>query len=162
MQKCLSHSLLYDFPKIHTQSAHSKCLDKWDLPLPALSAWAALSVYSAYFPNGTVKKDSAGVWVPHIELLRHAPWHPAWETQGEIVQAPVQTSLWHPGNSYFLFAIFSIPDVCLGLKKMEGLAMQLLIVRTVKIQSIVSKTIFNWFLSLVLWKNERQQHLAPE
>ncbi len=63
------------------------------------------------------------------------------------------TLLWHPGNSYFLLAIFSSSDVCLGLKKMEGLAMQLWIIRTVKIQLILNKTIFIWFLSLALWEN---------
>lgn len=32
------------------------CRDKSDLPLPGLSAWTALSVYSAYFPKGTLTK----------------------------------------------------------------------------------------------------------
>lgn len=58
---CLCHSPLRDFPKSHTQSARSKHLDTRDLPLPALSAKEALSVYSANFPKGTVKKVSAGV-----------------------------------------------------------------------------------------------------
>ena len=132
--------LRYNFPQIHTHSAHSKRLDERDLPLPALSAWAALSVYSAYFTNGAVKKDSAGVWVPHTELLRAATTAmlhgilPGKLREG-LFRHPF-TPPWHPGNGYFLLAIFSSSDVCLGIKKMEGLARQLGIIRTVKIQLI--------------------------
>lgn len=64
------------------------------------------------------------------------------------------TPIWHPGNSYFLLAIFSSSDVYLGLKKMEGLATPLWIIRTVKVKLMLTKTIFTWFQSLVLWKDK--------
>ena len=28
-----------------------------------------------------------------MQFLRHAPWHPAWETEGRIVQTPVYTTV---------------------------------------------------------------------
>lgn len=64
------------------------------------------------------------------------------------------TPIGHPGNSYFLLAISSSSDVCLGLKKMERLAMQLWIFRTVKVKLMLTKTIFTWFPSLDLWEDK--------
>lgn len=88
------------------------------------------------FPTELLKRNLLGSGFPtqnsYMQFLSHAPWHPAWETEGRIVQAPIDTAIWHPGNSYFLLAIFSSSHVCLGLKKMEGLAMQLWIITTVK------------------------------
>lgn len=69
---------------VRTQSGRAKCRDKSDLPLPALSACPALSVYSAYFPNGTVTKDSASLSSPHRAISVAS-------CLGNIVYAPIYT-----------------------------------------------------------------------
>lgn len=69
---------------VRTRSGRSKCRDKSDLPLPVLSARTALSVYSAYFPNGTVTKDSAGLSSPHRAISVAS-------RLGNVVYAPIYT-----------------------------------------------------------------------
>lgn len=69
---------------VRTRSGRSKCRDKSGLLLPALSARTALSVYSAYFPNGTVTKDSAGLSSPHRAISVAS-------CLGNIVYAPIYT-----------------------------------------------------------------------
>lgn len=58
--------------------------DKSDLPLPGLSAWTALSVYSAYFPKGTLTKKSAA-----LSSLNRAI--SVASCLGNIVYAPIYT-----------------------------------------------------------------------
>lgn len=54
------------------------------------------------------------------------------------------TPQWHPGNSYFLSAIFNGSDVCSELTKVEGLGMQLWVTRTVKIHLILPSSLDFW------------------
>lgn len=49
------------------------------------------------FPTELLKRTLLGSGFPtqnsYVQFLRHAPWHPAWETEGRIVQAPVYTAM---------------------------------------------------------------------
>lgn len=65
--------------------------------------------------------------------------------------------MWHPGNSYFLLVNFSSSNVCLGLKKVEGLARRLSIFRTVNVKLNSTKSIFTWFPRLVLWEDKEKR-----
>lgn len=87
--------LLYAFPKIHTQSAHSKCLR------PPTSGLFLLERHYLFivptFPMEQLKRSPLGSGFPaqnsYVQFLRRAPWHPAWETEGRLVQAPAYTTM---------------------------------------------------------------------
>lgn len=132
----------------------------------ALSAWALLSVYSAYFPNGTVKKESAGVWVPHTEFLHAVPTQCSIAFSlgncGEGLLRQPFTPPRHPGNSYFLLAIFSSSDVCLGLKKMEGLPIAALDHQSCKDPINLNQDHLHLISEPGSVRRQRQHHSAPE
>lgn len=48
------------------------------------------------FPTELLKRNLLGSRFPtqnsYIQLLHHAPWHPAWETEGRIVKATINTA----------------------------------------------------------------------
>lgn len=49
------------------------------------------------FPTELLKRTLLGSGFPtqnsYVQFLRRAPWHPAWETEGRIVQAPIYTTM---------------------------------------------------------------------
>lgn len=138
----------------HTQNAHAS-LEKWDFPLPALSAWDLLSVYCAYFPNRTVNKSPPGSDFPaqnsYMQFLTMLRGILPGNLGDRLYNHP-STQLRHPGNGYFLQAIFSSSDVCLGLKKKEGLAVQLWFISAVNVKLMLTKAFYTWFPSVVLWE----------
>ncbi len=59
----------------------------------------------------------------YVQFQHHIPRHPAWETEGRIVQAPVYTTM---TSRKQLFSVGYFQQfTCLGLKTMEGLAVLL-------------------------------------
>lgn len=73
------------------------------------------------FPTEQLRRPLR-LWVPHTELSLQ---HPAWET--------LFTHPFTPEKNYFLCAICSIPEGCLGLKEVTGGTMKLFTDAAVKI-----------------------------
>lgn len=98
---------------IDTKCPHSPSLTRWtgwDLPPPALSAWAALSVYIAHIPNGTVKKKKKRTLLESGLLTRAPTCSSMASCLGRREKDRPRrsfTPLRHPGNRYFLLAILS-------------------------------------------------------
>lgn len=76
------------------------------------------------FPKEQLQR-TLRLWVPHTDLSLE---HPAWET---LFMHPFA-----PEKNYFLCAICSIPEGCLGLKGVTGGTMKLFTVAAVKTQLI--------------------------
>lgn len=99
----------------------------WDLPPPALSAWAALSVYIAHIPNGTVKKKKKRTLLESGLLTRAPTCSSMASCLGRREKDRPRrsfTPLRHPGN---IFSLGYFEQVRRLLLKTEGLAMTLVV-----------------------------------
>lgn len=84
-------------------------------------------------------------------------WHSAWETEGRIVQAPVYTAV---TSRKQLFSVGYFQQFrCLFRLKEDGKISHAAL--DVKVQLILTQTIFIWFLSQVLWENNGSTILLP-